>query len=57
MTYDANTDTLTFTAQGHGHGVGMSQIGAVGYANEAGWSYIQILSHYYSITSTSRINW
>ena len=52
-TYDPSTDRLTFTAQGYGHGVGLSQIGAVGYANEAGWNYIQILSHYYSITSTT----
>ena len=53
ITYDPSTDRLTFTAQGYGHGVGLSQIGAVGYANEAGWNYIQILSHYYSITSTT----
>ena len=53
VTYDPSTDRLTFTAQGYGHGVGLSQIGAVGYANEAGWNYIQILSHYYSITSTT----
>ena len=29
-----------------GHGVGMSQYGALGYANE-GWTYDQILGHFY----------
>ena len=45
--------TLTLTVKGHGHGVGLSQMGAVGYASEAGWNYIQILHHYYSITDDS----
>lgn len=52
-TYDEATQTVTITTQGWGHGVGLSQMGAVGYANEAGWSYIQILRHYYSVTDTS----
>ncbi|MDQ3066778.1 MAG: SpoIID/LytB domain-containing protein, partial [Actinomycetota bacterium] len=30
-----------------GHGVGMSQYGALGFANE-GWTYDQILTHYYT---------
>lgn len=51
--YDAATDIVTITVQGHGHGVGLSQMGAVGYANEAGWNYVQILRHYYSVTDTS----
>lgn len=46
-------DTLTITTRGYGHGIGMSQIGAVIYANEYGWNYKQILAQYYSITSTS----
>ena len=50
--YDA--DTLTFKVTGNGHGVGMSQYGAIGYANNEKWTYDQILSHYYSITSTSK---
>ncbi|MDD2756902.1 MAG: SpoIID/LytB domain-containing protein, partial [Methanothrix sp.] len=37
---------LVFTVKGYGHGVGMSQYGADGYA-QRGWSYQQILSHYY----------
>ncbi len=52
-TYDEATQTVTITTQGWGHGVGLSQMGAVGYANEAGWSYVQILKHYYSVTNTS----
>ena len=35
---------------GYGHGVGMSQEGALGYA-EHGFSYQQILAHYYTGTS------
>ncbi len=50
VTYDAATDSVTIVTQGWGHGVGLSQMGAVGYANEAGWNYVQILRHYYSIT-------
>ena len=39
---------------GYGHGVGMSQCGALGYANEKGMNYKKILQHYYSGTSISR---
>jgi SpoIID/LytB domain protein len=35
-----------FTGHGWGHGVGMSQYGAYGYAQH-GWTYQQILAHYY----------
>lgn len=38
--------TFAFTVNGYGHGVGMSQEGAKVYANR-GWSYEQILLHYY----------
>ncbi len=51
--YDAATDKITITTQGHGHGVGLSQMGAIGFANEDGWDYLQILKHYYSVTATS----
>ncbi|HET8893741.1 MAG TPA: SpoIID/LytB domain-containing protein [Gaiellaceae bacterium] len=37
---------LVFTGHGWGHGVGMSQYGAYGYALH-GWTYTQILAHYY----------
>src|SRR3954452_19735609 len=42
--------TFTVRGAGFGHGVGMSQYGALGYAQH-GASYPQILSHYYSGTS------
>lgn len=41
---------FTFVTNGYGHGVGMSQTGAQGYAQN-GWSYKQILNHYYPGTS------
>jgi stage II sporulation protein D len=41
---------LLITGGGYGHGVGMSQEGALGYA-EHGFSYQQILAHYYSGTA------
>ena len=37
---------FTFKTYGYGHGVGMSQWGAKLYA-DAGWTYDQILRHYY----------
>lgn len=54
VAYDASTDIVTITTQGWGHGVGLSQMGAVGYANEEGWNYVQILRHYYSVTDSSQ---
>jgi stage II sporulation protein D len=41
--------TLTIRGAGFGHGVGMSQYGALGYA-EHGWNASQILAHYYTGT-------
>ena len=38
---------FTFTTYGYGHGAGMSQWGAQLYAVNEGWSYEQILKHYY----------
>ena len=52
---DAN-GTPCMTYYGYGHGVGMSQCGAVGYAQEQGMGYREILRHYYpgaSISSSS----
>ena len=55
-------DTVTFQVWGAGHGCGMSQTGAMGYANELrvsdggtmrGWTYAEILTHYYSINKSS----
>ncbi len=41
--------TFLVSGRGWGHGVGMSQYGALGFANE-GWTYDRILSHFYSGT-------
>ncbi|HVS85101.1 MAG TPA: SpoIID/LytB domain-containing protein [Gaiellaceae bacterium] len=42
-----------FSGHGWGHGVGMSQYGAYGYALN-GWTYDQILSHYYPGTKLAK---
>ncbi len=41
------TTTFVASGRGWGHGVGMSQYGALGFANE-GWTYDQILAHFYT---------
>lgn len=46
---------FSITTYGYGHGCGMSQYGAWGYAAN-GWSYAQILAHYYPGTTLSTIN-
>ena len=47
----AEASTLfTLTGHGWGHGIGMSQYGALGYAQH-GWTHTQILDHYYTDTS------
>jgi SpoIID/LytB domain protein len=45
--------TLVITGAGDGHGVGMSQDGSYGYAQH-GWSYQQILAHYYTGTAIGK---
>jgi stage II sporulation protein D len=49
----AGASTLLIEGAGDGHGVGMSQDGALGYAQH-GWSYGQILAHYYTATTIGR---
>jgi stage II sporulation protein D len=46
----AGASTLVIEGAGDGHGVGMSQDGALGYA-EHGWNDAQILAHYYTGTT------
>ncbi len=46
----ASASTLVIEGAGEGHGVGMSQDGALGYA-EHGWSDTAILAHYYTGTA------
>ena len=43
---------FTFYVFGYGHGVGMSQVGANYLANQ-GWTWAEILSHYYYDANTS----
>ena len=52
VSYDAATDTFTFTTKGYGHGVGMSQYGAHAMAL-TGKTYREILAWYYPGTSLS----
>jgi SpoIID/LytB domain protein len=42
--------SFTFVGHGWGHGRGMGQYGAYGYAVDHGWSYQQILDHFYGGT-------
>jgi SpoIID/LytB domain protein len=46
----AAAGTLTIVGAGDGHGVGMSQDGALGFAQH-GWAYQAILAHYYQHTA------
>jgi len=48
-------NNVIITTYGYGHGVGMSQYGANGMAKE-GYSYDQILKHYYKDTKIKKIN-
>ncbi|MCP3912942.1 MAG: hypothetical protein GY713_18560, partial [Actinomycetia bacterium] len=43
-------ETLSVTGFGWGHNRGLSQWGSLGYAVDHGWTYSQILDHYYSNT-------
>lgn len=43
----SSSDTFIINGKGNGHGVGMSQFGAKGMA-ESGFSYLDILKHYYT---------
>lgn len=51
---EGKTDEFVFTGEGWGHGVGMSQYGAKGMA-EAGFSYDEILKHYYTGTEIVKV--
>ena len=52
---DKNADKVTVTGSGFGHGVGMSQWGARTLA-EQGWSFDQILQHYYQSTAIAQLD-
>ena len=50
----AESVLFNISGRGFGHGIGMSQYGACGYARH-GWTYRQILAHYYSGISFGRV--
>lgn len=54
FTIKQDGDTINITTKGYGHGVGMSQYGAQGMALN-GYSYVEILMHYYQGTSIKKI--
>lgn len=43
--------TFSITGRGWGHGIGLSQWGARGFAETAGYSYDQIIKHYFQGTT------
>jgi len=47
-------ETVNITMKGYGHGVGMSQYGALGMA-KAGYTYDEILAHYYQDTTLTKL--
>ena len=49
-----NGESVIVTGSGFGHGVGMSQWGARNLADQ-GWSYEQILQHYYQSTVVAQL--
>jgi len=50
---NASSGTFTFTVYGYGHGVGLSQYGALSM-EDAGYTYDEILSHYYTGTEIKK---
>ncbi len=54
ISIDQNAGRVTVTGFGFGHGVGMSQWGARSLA-EQGWSFEQILQHYYQSTAIAQL--
>ena len=55
FTFYEEGDNIIVKTKGYGHGVGMSQYGANGMAKE-GYSYIEILKHYYTDVKIEKIN-
>ena len=48
MRYNERNDEFVFETRGYGHGVGMSQWGANYLAEHDGYSWREILKHYYT---------
>lgn len=56
FTIELQGDYVTITTVGYGHGVGMSQYGALGMAKK-GYTYQEILKHYYSNAQITKIKY
>jgi stage II sporulation protein D len=54
-TFSAGASRFYIAGAGFGHGVGMSQYGAAGFALH-GYTYRQILAHYYSGTTLGKVS-
>ena len=54
FTIKQDGDNVVIDTKGYGHGVGMSQYGALGMAKD-GYSYKEILDHYYTGTKLKKI--
>ena len=52
---DINSDKIILSGNGFGHGVGLCQWGAISLSKN-GWSYSEILEHYYPGTETGILN-
>jgi len=55
QTHNFSNGSVTLHGRGFGHGVGMSQFGAYSMAR-AGYTYVQILQHYFTETQIVTIN-
>ena len=55
FTVTVDKQYTTFTTHGHGHGLGLSKYGAEAMAR-AGYSYREIINHYYPNTYIEKIN-
>jgi len=55
FTIELTGQSVNITTKGYGHGVGMSQYGALGMAKK-GYTYEEILKHYYQNTKLKKIN-
>ncbi len=57
VTVSLNNRNFRFTIYGTGYGLGMSIVGAKYYVSQEGWTYDQVLQHYYPATVINNIPW
>ncbi|HEX8581317.1 MAG TPA: SpoIID/LytB domain-containing protein, partial [Acidimicrobiales bacterium] len=51
----AGVESVTLEGHGFGHGNGMGQYGALGYAVDHGWTWQQIVAHFYGGTTAGTV--